>query len=151
MWKFIGLCCYLVVVLSGGRQDPVFSKYKAIEAYEVRPGLLMTPRYSGDGQVCEIGLARLLYTPEKIRTDSAFGENEIQDVLLELVPLKDRGPKKENSLVDFVQSGRTIQVTENYEKVWITTVGLQSSRSTKNSIPKEDFVTVVKWKERKCK
>jgi hypothetical protein len=36
-----------------------FAKYKAVEAYEIRPGILMMPRYSADGQVCEIGLEKL--------------------------------------------------------------------------------------------
>jgi hypothetical protein len=29
------------------------AKYKAVEAYEVRPGILVFPTYSEDGEVCE--------------------------------------------------------------------------------------------------
>jgi hypothetical protein len=32
-----------------------FSNYKAVEAYEIRPGILMMPRYAKDGSVCEVG------------------------------------------------------------------------------------------------
>ncbi len=44
-----------------------FTKYRAVKAFEVRPGILMMPSYSADGQVCEIGLEDLHYSPELVR------------------------------------------------------------------------------------
>ena len=34
------------------------AKYPVVTSYEVRPGILMTPKYSDDGQVCEMSFGR---------------------------------------------------------------------------------------------
>jgi hypothetical protein len=46
-------------------QSSRFSKYKTVEAYEIGPGILMMPNFSSDGQVCEIGLEILHYSPKE--------------------------------------------------------------------------------------
>jgi hypothetical protein len=68
-----------------------FAKYRKIEAYEVRPGILMMPRYTTGDEVCEIGLERLHYSPELIRIDSGLSRKEIDLALDELVPIEERG------------------------------------------------------------
>jgi hypothetical protein len=92
MSKLIGLALAAVLLLPSA--NPVreqFAKYKAVEAYEIRPGVLMMPRYSSDGQVCEIGLEKLHYSPEIIRLDSSLSREEVDQVLEELVPANERG------------------------------------------------------------
>jgi hypothetical protein len=39
--------------VAGSQTEDQFKRYKAVEAYEVRPGVLMMPRYDSGGQVCE--------------------------------------------------------------------------------------------------
>jgi hypothetical protein len=74
MLKLVGLGLTVVLVLNAAltAQPQQFEKYRKVEAYEVRPGLLVMPRYASDDEVCEIGLERLLYSPELIRLDPAL-------------------------------------------------------------------------------
>ena len=57
------ICVFLPVGASA--QSSRFSKYKTLEAYEIGPGILMMPNFSSDGQVCEIGLEILHYSPKE--------------------------------------------------------------------------------------
>ena len=57
MLKLFSLVVAVMLLLpttNSGREK--FAKYKPVEAYEIQPGILMMPRYSADGQVCEIGI-----------------------------------------------------------------------------------------------
>src|SRR5271154_3302293 len=68
MLKLIVLAFAAVLLLAAANPEhDKFAKYKSVEAYEIRPGILMMPRYSSDGQVCQIGLEKLHYSPETIR------------------------------------------------------------------------------------
>lgn len=63
MPKLIGLSLTIVIMLNATTTaQQRFAKYPKIEAYEVRPGILMMPRYTVEGEVCEIGLERLNYS-----------------------------------------------------------------------------------------
>jgi len=96
MSRRLGLVCIasLALVLLGAKpQSDLFSKYKAVEAYELKPGILMMPRYTADGEVCEIGLEKRQYSPELIRTSSRLSHAEIEQYVDELVPSDARGPK----------------------------------------------------------
>src|SRR5208282_383403 len=106
MSKLIGLACVFMLLFPTMKpQSKKFSKYKAIETYEVRPGFLIMPRYSDDGLVCEIGLEKLHYSPEMIRLDSSLSREEIDQIFDELVPADERGPKTKDfgaNLIDLV-------------------------------------------------
>jgi len=68
----------LLITSNPGRER--FAKYKAVEAYEIRPGILMMPKYSTDGQICEIGLEKLHYSPDMIRLDSSLSRKDIDQI-----------------------------------------------------------------------
>jgi hypothetical protein len=71
MPKFVGLSLTILIMLNAvTTAQQQFAKYRKIEAYEIRPGILMMPRYTADDRVCEIGLEKLHYSPERIRLDS---------------------------------------------------------------------------------
>jgi hypothetical protein len=76
----------MISLLAVRPHNDKFSKYHSIEAYEIRPGILMIPRYSQDGQVCEMGLQRMHYSPEIVRFDSSLSRSEIDGLFDELVP-----------------------------------------------------------------
>jgi hypothetical protein len=69
-----------------------FSKYKKVEAYEIRPEILMMTVYNAKGQLCEIGLQPRNYSPELIRLSSDMSRDKLMQVFDELVPLEARGP-----------------------------------------------------------
>jgi len=122
MSKLVGLTFAAVFLLLVARpQNDKFLKYKTVEAYEVRPGILMMPGYSKNGEVCEIGLERRHYSPEKIYLDSALSRKEIDQITDELVPANERGSKTKTIGGDLIsevghglkrfQHTRTFQLT----------------------------------------
>src|SRR5882724_3652261 len=89
MSKFVGLCLTILIMLimsNATTTQQRFTKYQKIEAYEVRPGILMMPRYTSDGEVCEIGLQRLFYSTNLTKGDPGLDRLEVEQILDELVP-----------------------------------------------------------------
>ncbi len=69
-----------------------FAKYKVVEGYELRPGILVMPKYAGDGQVCEIVIQKEHYAGGVTNLYSTIPHNEILKIIDELVPASERGP-----------------------------------------------------------
>ena len=157
MSKLVALALAAVLLLPlAGRQNDQFLKYKAVEAYEIRPGILMMPRYSENGEVCEIGLERRHYSAEKIRLDSTLPREEVNQIVDELVPPSERGPKT-NGIGDrdnLSWSGRGLTTTSAYENVSIliysNITSDTSATSRKEQIVADDVAAAIKWKSRKC-
>ena len=142
----------LLPALNPGRER--FAKYKAVEAYEIRPGILMMPSYSADGQVCEIGLEKLHYSPEMIRLDSSLSREEIDQIFDELVPSAERGPKPTGLLEQGTTSisGRGMVSHEEYQNV---SIQIYSSLTVdaKGRITEvgDELAATLKWKNRTCR
>ena len=132
-----------------------FEKYKAIEAYEVRPGILMMPRYAADGQVCQIGLQRLNYSPEEIRLGSDMLSYEIDPTLEELVPNSERGPGPTGDVAP--GTGATVGMMsirdEEYQNVSIHIYGAFYTGNipvSERVVFGDNIVATLTWKNRKC-
>jgi hypothetical protein len=154
MIKVIGLACTIFLLFPfEGPQHSRFSAYKAVEAYEIRPGILMMPRYSDDGQVCEIGIEKRNYSPEVIRLDSDLSREEIDQIFDELVPANERGTQSKNPLLRdlFTQAGPGITESIDFENVSIHIVAKVLSESTKHKTITNNIAATVQWKNRKCK
>ena len=152
MSKLIGFTLTAVLLLTSA--NPVhekFAKYKAIEAYEIRPGVLMMPRYSSDGQVCEIGLEKLLYSSEMIRLDSSLSREEIDQIVDELVPADERGPRSKDLPRDVMsEMGGGMTTSRDFENVWVHIYGATSPFAGKHETIVDEVVATIKWKNRKC-
>jgi hypothetical protein len=152
MSKLIGLAFAAVLLLPFA--NPVrekFAKYKTIEAYEIRPGILMMPRYSSDGQVCEIGLEKLHYSPEMIRLDSSLSRKEIDQIFEELVPANERGPRsKDFGGALITQGGHSLTTNIDFENVSIQIYSGASRASDQRGITADDVVARIIWKNRRC-
>ncbi len=139
----------LLPALNTGRER--FAKYKPVEAYEIRPGILMMPRYSADGQVCEIGLEKLHYSPEMIRVDSSLSREEIDQIFDELAPSADRGPKPtgllEQGRIDFL--GNSMIRNEEYQNVSIQIYGTLAVNDN-GGFTGDEVAATLKWKKRTC-
>ncbi|MFZ0819430.1 MAG: hypothetical protein WAM91_05130 [Candidatus Acidiferrales bacterium] len=130
-----------------------FAKYNAIEAYEIRPGILMMPTYSADGQVCEIGFEVRHYSPELIRLDSDLSQSEKFDQILEeVVPDSERGPKAKDPLGTLITRSGSSSITTNvdYERVSVQIYGHIMSQPRKKEILTENVAAVIHWKGREC-
>lgn len=151
MLKLIALIIAMLLLASTGPVREEFSRYKAVEAYEVRPGVLLMPRYSADGQVCEIALERLEYSPEKINLDPDLSREEIDQIVQEVVPPEDRGPTPPDFLKSLIsRAGNSITTTTDYENVSVQTVGQVLAESHRHGITEADRVATIRWKHRKC-
>ena len=145
--------CAVLLLLNGWPQKDRFSKYKTVEAYEIRPGILVMPRYSDDGLVCEIGIENRHYSPEIIRLDCGLSRDVIDQVFNELVPADERGPR----LKDFggrdmiVESGHSLTTNMEYENVLIQIFGQTLSTGNRREIVEGNLVATIQWKTRRCR
>lgn len=151
MSKLVGLAfAAMLLLLSAHPGREQFAKYKAVEAYEVRPGILMMPRYSADGQVCEIGLERRHYSPEMTRLDSLSRE-EIDHIFEELVPASERGSKitelGPGNMISEVGGG--VFTNMDFENVSIQLSSKELSASRKKIVV-DNVAATIYWKNRKC-
>lgn len=129
-----------------------FNRYKVVEAYQIRPGILMMPRYAVEGQVCEIGLEKLHYSPEMIRLDSDLSRQEISQILDELVPSPERGPKPIGRVEQgrTTVSGRGMIGDEEYQNVSIRIFGRFSPADGKDGATLDEVAATLTWKNRRC-
>ena len=152
MSKVIGLGFAAAVLLlaPANPTQEKFTKYKAVEAYEIRPGILMMPRHSADGQVCEIGLEKLHYSPELIRLSSSLSRKEINQVFDEIVPADERGPEVKDPLGTLItQVGQNLTTNIDFKNVSIQIYGAVSA-TVKGETTVDEIVATIKLKNRTC-
>jgi hypothetical protein len=140
----------------------MFSKYEPVEAYQLQPGILIMPKYTADGQVCEIGLEGRQYSPELIRVGSRLSHEEVERYVDELVSSDERGPKtpmfgtiNETTISGGRLKGKnfspassetgTVQTIESYENVTVTIYGDASEKCNLGSV-----AVTIKWNNRRC-
>jgi hypothetical protein len=153
MSNSIGLACaFISLFVLINPQNERFAKYKPVEANEIRPGVLIMPSYSDDGQVCEVGIQKRNYSPEIVRLDSSLSRKEIDEIFEELVPANERGPKSNNilgrlSVVDGVSSTETV----DFENVYMQIFSSRITAPNNQKITIDNVVAIVRWKNRPCK
>ena len=128
-----------------------FAKYKAIEAYEVGPSILIMPSYSSDGQVCKIGLQKVNYSPEIIKSESDLSNEEINKIFEDLVPQNERGSRSKSFPETFiVQSGTSIITSDTYENVTLQIYEFELPGSKRGKTSVKTVAAVIRWNNRKC-
>ena len=155
MSKFVGLCLIILIMLimsNATTTQQRFAKYQKIEAYEVRPGILIMPRYTADGEVCEIGLQRLFYSTNLTKGDPGLDRLEVEQILDELVPEDERGkPSKDTVSNLIIRSGQGVALIKDYEKVSIHYISTIEPSKRKHEIKSDEIIAIVKWKQRVCR
>jgi hypothetical protein len=153
MLKMVALGFAAVLLLGTGMiTKQQFTKYRKVDAYEVRPGILMMPRFTADDQVCEIGLQRLLYSPELIRVNSDLSRRDVDLILDELVPADERGKPVKSPLDGLItESGQSMVTSMDFENVVIDIYGSTAPQGRKGGITESEVVATVKWKKRTCR
>ncbi len=146
----MGLVCIATsALLFAGAQGDRFSKYRAVEAYEIRPGILMVPKYASDRQVCEIVLERHHYSNETASLDSTMPREVITQIADELAPPSERGPLTTTLGRDYLSaySGNSVTTFADYKNVSIRIFGIASPAGNAAA---GDVVAVIHWNDRKC-
>lgn len=153
MSKVISLTFAAVLLLAfTNPSHEKFTKYKTVQAYEIRPGILMMPTYSADGQVCQIGLEKLHYSPEVVRLDSSLSRKEIDEIFDELVPANERGPRPKDFARDLItQSGHSLVTSKDFENVVIQIYGdVSPAAGKRGTITVDEVAATLKWKNQRC-
>lgn len=140
-------CAVALLFFPAGPQNAKFSKYKAVETYEIRPGILMMPEYAKDGQVCQITLEKHHFSNEKADLNSGIPRETFIELINELVPMDERGYQTMNFGKEYISSysGQSVNTFAEYENVSIDIFGTQSHRNGAG-----DIVAVISWKKRTC-
>lgn len=128
-------------------QREAFSRYTSVTAYEIRPGILIWPRYSDSGQVCEIAIEKSHYRSTAIDLDPSLPREEFIRIIDELVPESERGRLKIDLNDDYTSlyNGSSITTFKEYENVSINIFGKTSAKAGVR-----DVVATVSWKKRDC-
>jgi hypothetical protein len=150
----IAACLTTFVLLGAQSHRDMFSKYKPLEAYEVHPTIMAVPRYAADGQVCEVGLQRMLYSPDRINLDPNLSGEEINGIVDDLAPNEERGPKVGSPGVKIELSGNTAVGTVSYANIDVETfrdASWENSKDNSRHVSVRDIrVAIIHWKNRKC-
>ena len=119
------------------------TKYPVVTSYEIRLGILMTPKYSADGQVCQMSIERQRSTKSGVMMDSFLSDKLVKEIVDELVPLSERGKpalggSEDNATI--VTVGGTTEFIHAYEKI----------RYSVFYGPNRESVVLLVWENRKC-
>ena len=147
MLKLLSVVSLAALLLFVRPQNDKFSRYKNIEAYEVRPGILMMPRYTEDGQVCEITLEKHHYSNGTANLGSTIPRETFIELVDELVPRSERGRQTMNFGKEYMSAygGNGVATFAEYENVSIEISGIASPVASAG-----DIVAMIKWKKRTC-
>ncbi len=154
MGKVIGFLSMIALMVTSVKLSSNWiAKYPAVETYEIRPGIVMMPRYSKDGKVCEIGIERRHYIDRGIDVETQLWDDQINNIMDELVSPDERGAKlpKGPGLTDMINiDGVVITRNYDYQNVSIIIYGT-ATRVSKKKDNIEDLGAIVRWKNRECK
>jgi hypothetical protein len=146
MTKLIGAACVVVIIsFLSNSSDNKFSKYKSVEAYEIRPGILVMPIYAQDGQLCEAVFQKEIYKVGAGVLDSGMPHELVMQMIDELVPDSEKGPlliDPEFSRLWLYAGGSVSWIGGDRKNVFIDIARMQSSQ--------DDYIAVIKWKNRGC-
>jgi hypothetical protein len=143
MPKALILLFVLVVAALGQTSADLSLRYRQLTSYELRPDIIMTPKFSSNGQVCEMGIERRQKTETSVIFNASFSEEEVQQLMDELAPKDERGrnlTKHLNSSVvdDFIRTDY------DYENINVRVYGIT------RPAPGGDKVIVITWTKRAC-
>lgn len=142
MRKSAILLAALVTATVANAQSDRFRNYKPVQAYEVRPGVLVIPTYV-EGQVCSLEVQKRAYSKGVADLRPGLTRKQITDVLDELVPADERGPKDTSLGKDYLSAytGNSITSFAEYKNLSIYIYGQTSIG---------DVIALVKWKRSGC-
>lgn len=122
-------------------------KYRTVEAYEMQPGILITPSYTAKHEVCQVSIEKRHYSNKGVvDVDATMSNEQIRQLFDELAPKGERGQPgwklPEGAEVTDVDGGvRTTHVI--YENVSLTMYGKAGSQ--------EYVAAIISWNKQQCK
>ena len=145
MARLISVACVVALLLPIAEpQHGRFSGDTPVEAYEIRPGILIMPKYTGDGQLCQVVIQRDHYTKGIVDLDSTLSREVVSQIFDELAPPAERGPLTTNKALEGLSlyGGGGVTTYFDYEHVLLDISRPASSPGY--------VVALVTWKDREC-
>jgi hypothetical protein len=146
MTRLIASICLLVLV--AGPSSDRFRKYRALEAYEISPGIVITPAYTASHDLCEISVERRHYSNNNVDMDAAMPKEQILSLFDELVPKEERGGPSEILPADTEISESDFGMLSTsipYKNLTLTMYG------KKDRPDRQQFITaIISWNRTPC-
>ena len=149
MTRGVGLFCAIVALVVGSNEcDQRFAKYKAIDAYETGAGILILPRYSSDGQLCEVELEKQHYSGDTVDLGSALSHEKIIEVVNLIAPASERGKSTMPFGTEYLSKydGNSFTTFADYEAVSVQIYGRSSP-----AFDAGDIAARIRWNKRVCR
>jgi hypothetical protein len=146
MMRLILSICLLAFVVSPSGDR--FRNYHAVEAYEIRPGVMISPVYIVGRDVCEISIEKRHYSNNNVDLDAAMSKAQILSLFDELVPQEERGQPggmiPGNTEITDIDSGM-LTTSIPYENVTLAIYG------KKDRPDRQKYVAaIISWNKRQC-
>jgi hypothetical protein len=133
---------FITVSVEAQSSDDLRSKYGApFEAFEIRPGIMMTVKFDENSQASEIRIERHAATDSKVYLDTTIPSDLSKEIVDELVPVAERGAKGKFSGLMLIVGGSGTSL-DDYENVSIIYHTSQSKECSGL------IAIVIKWKNR---
>ena len=136
----VGLLAFFIAPSSGR-----FGKYHAVEAYEIKPGIIVTPVYSASQDLCEIGIEKRHYSNNNVDMEALLSKEQILSLFDEIVPREERGhPGLKFPLdTEITETDSDILTTRiPYENVSLAMYGTKGS--------KKYVAAIISWNTPQC-
>jgi hypothetical protein len=135
-----------------GSQSPsdLGRKYHTVVFFEIRPGVVMTPKFTAGGEVCQMTVQKLAETQDGNLADNFFTEPEISDLVDNLAPPSERGIEIPEGAISGhgwqgYMSGGMIEHITTYENAFVAAVGRSQPKP-----PARMTLLVITWRKRVC-
>lgn len=144
--KLIASICLLALVL--GTPSDRFRKYHAVEAYEIRLGVMLTPTYTASHDLCEVSIEKRHYSNNSVDMDAAMTKEQILSLFDELVPKEERGGPSRSLPADTEVSEVDLGMLSTripYENVTLTMYGKKDKPDRQKYI-----AAIISWNKPQC-
>ena len=142
--KLIASICFLAFVV--GQSSNRLGKYHAVEAYEVRPGIIVMPIYAANHDVCELSIERRHYSNDSVDMDALMPKEQIVSVFDELLPQEERGGLGRWKLPRDTEisetDGGVVTTRIPYENVTLAMYGKKESQKY--------IAAIISWNKQLC-
>ena len=89
MAKVLLVSMALVALMSASSNK--LKEFRAVESYEIRPGIIATPFYSSSHEICKISLERRRYSADTVNMGAYISKQQIIEIFNDLARRDERG------------------------------------------------------------
>lgn len=120
------------------------SRYQLIQSYEIRPGVLATPKYGSNGTLCEVSVEKRHVQGDTVDLGATMPRKLMLNIANELAPDHERGqPTHQFGRFDYENvSGSSAVTIQDY-----AFLSIHIYRATSES---GDTAMILQWKNAAC-